>query len=110
MFFDKNGEISKNVNFSATTKEIVANALVRQPLMDRIVRIAEVMRMTGYKRASLYGKTDPNNRQYDPDFPKRVHLSSNGRGAVGWIESEILIWLDLRRKNRCVDASKSGRA
>ena len=66
----------------------------------RILRLAQVIDLTGYKRASIYAKTCTHSTQYDPSFPQRVRLNSSGRGAVGWFESEIYKWLQLRADAR----------
>jgi predicted DNA-binding transcriptional regulator AlpA len=34
----------------------------------RILRLSEVMHLTGYRRASLYAKTNRHSRQFDPTF------------------------------------------
>lgn len=66
----------------------------------RILRLADVIKLTGYKRASVYAKASRHSPQFDPTFPRRVSLSSTGRGAVGWMESEIFNWLQLRADAR----------
>lgn len=73
----------------------------------RLLRLPEVLLLTGYKRSSIYGKTDPNSRQFDPTFPRRVQLSRFGRGAVGWFESEVMAWLESRGNDRVESCEKS---
>lgn len=70
------------------------------PYSFRILRLGDVIKLTGYKRASLYAKASRHSPQFDPTFPRRVSLSSTGRGAVGWIESEIFNWLQSRADAR----------
>lgn len=72
----------------------------------RLLRLPEVLRLTGYKRSTIYGKTDPRSRQFDPTFPRRVRLSQHGRGAVGWFESEILAWVESRGAARVESSAK----
>lgn len=73
----------------------------------RLLRLPEVLRLTGYKRSSIYGKTDPKSRQFDPTFPRRVQMTEHGRGAVGWFESEILAWLESRGSSRVESCAMS---
>lgn len=61
-----------------------------------ILRLKNVMERTGLSRSTIYRKADPKSKQYDPSFPKRVHL---GGLAVGWVESEIKHWLEERAKS-----------
>lgn len=71
----------------------------------RILRLGDVIKLTGYKRASLYAKASRHSPQFDPTFPRRVSLSSTGRGAVGWIESEIFDWLQSRADARSASST-----
>lgn len=80
-----------------------------QPHGHRILRLSEVMHLTGYRRASLYAKTNRHSRQFDPTFPQRISLSASGRGAVGWLESEVLAWLQLRIKARAQNVKASSK-
>ena len=41
----------------------------------------------------LYSPAHIARLERDGDFPKRVHLGPN---RVGWIESEVLDWLQIR--------------
>lgn len=54
---------------------------------QRIMRLREIMRITGLSRSSIYAMMDVG------EFPKQVPL---GLRAVGWIESEIQAWVDER--------------
>ena len=56
---------------------------------DRFMRLPEVKRTTGL--------SEPTIRRYEKigRFPSRRHISPN---AVGWLESEIAIWMDSRRQ------------
>lgn len=61
-----------------------------------ILRLKHVMGKTGLSRSTIYRKADPKSKQYDPSFPKRVHL---GGLAVGWLGSEINHWIEERAKS-----------
>lgn len=52
-----------------------------------ILRLPEVIRRVGLKRASIYL------HMTQGIFPKQIHL---GDRAVGWLESEIDAWLAVR--------------
>ncbi|ECG8572686.1 AlpA family transcriptional regulator [Salmonella enterica subsp. enterica] len=59
----------------------------------RILRLRDVVRKTGMARSTLYDWLNPKSSRYDPSFPKQVML---GRQSVGWLESEIDMWLQQR--------------
>lgn len=54
----------------------------------RLIRLHEVMRLTGYGRSSIYSLL-----QSDPTFPRQVHLSATGRGAVAWPKPAVEAWI-----------------
>ena len=51
---------------------------------DRILRIPEVMEMTGVSNPTLW------RWERDGDFPKRITL---GKNSSGYLESEIKLWM-----------------
>ena len=57
----------------------------------RVIRLREVMRITGLSRSSIYAMMDAG------EFPKQVRL---GLRAVGWLESEIYEWIESRAAKR----------
>ncbi|EIS3891505.1 AlpA family transcriptional regulator [Salmonella enterica] len=59
----------------------------------RILRLRDVVRKTGMARSTLYDWLNPKSSRYDPTFPKQVML---GRQSVGWLESEVDMWLQRR--------------
>ncbi len=61
-------------------------ANVPQPL--QILRIRSVQSMVGLSRSTIYAMIA------DGSFPKPIKL---GKRAVGWMESEVLHWLEERR-------------
>lgn len=75
--------------------------------LERFLRRAEVERITGLGRSTIYDKMALG------EFPRPVPLSS---GAVGWLESEVAAWqaakVALRdaaaAKHRDVRVSRSG--
>jgi prophage regulatory protein len=56
-----------------------------------LLRLREVMKLTGLSRASIY-RLERAGR-----FPKRVQISDN---AVGWYEREVLAWRASRPRSR----------
>ena len=45
-------------------------------------------------RSTIYDKINPGSPRYDATFPKPIRLGNGS--AVGWIESEVEIWLGGR--------------
>lgn len=66
-----------------------------------ILRRKQVEAVTGLSRSTIYDRIDPNSPRYDPSFPKPVSL---GPRAVGFIRSEVEIWLE-----QCVTSSRGAR-
>ena len=60
----------------------------------RVVRMQKVKEMTGLAHSTLFAKYDPSSPCFDPTFPKRVRL---GLRSVGWIESEVMDWVQNSR-------------
>ena len=60
-------------------------------MTQTFLRIADVCRVTGLPRATIYEMVSKG------IFPKQVRLSPR---AVGWIESEILEWQQARIAER----------
>ena len=56
--------------------------------MKRLLRLPEVLSLTGLSRSRLYA---------DPSFPKSVKI---GERAVAWVEDEIKEWVDARIAQR----------
>lgn len=61
----------------------------------RVVRLPEALRMTGLSRSTFLDRQNPHSRYHDPDFAQKISL---GRRSVGWVESELIAWLDSRRQ------------
>ncbi len=56
-----------------------------------------ILSKSDLKRLVLYSPQHIARLEKAGDFPKRVQLGPN---RVGWVESEILDWLDRRINNR----------
>ncbi|PSV44868.1 AlpA family transcriptional regulator [Photobacterium indicum] len=57
----------------------------------RLIRLKEVMNITGLGRSSIYKFMD------EERFPKSVSL---GDRAVAWVESEVEMWIEERIAER----------
>jgi len=72
-------------------------------LTDRVIRIRDVMQLTGLCRSSIYLRINASddNIYHDPSFPRPFTLANNGkRGAVGWLLSEVLSWIEKKANSR----------
>lgn len=59
-----------------------------------VLRLKEVVSLTGLSRSTIYDKQNPKSPRFDPTFPQKVYL---GARAVGWFQKEIEAWLDSMR-------------
>lgn len=83
------------------------NSLAQENLHRKVVllRIKQVQARIGLGRSSIYALADKNGSHYDPSFPRSIKISTH---AVGWIESEVEMWLESRIKfSRNQDAQRS---
>ncbi|MCW6567572.1 helix-turn-helix transcriptional regulator [Yersinia ruckeri] len=62
-----------------------------QPL--RILRMAELTKLVGISRSSIYEKLNPKSKYYDACFPKPVRL---GAASVGWRSTSVEAWIASR--------------
>ena len=63
----------------------------------KVLRTPKAQQRLGISRAAIYEKQNPRSKYYDPTFPQRISL---GGRTVGFIESEIEIWLVARMAAR----------
>jgi len=63
-------------------------------LKDRFIRSKELTKITGLSLSTLW------RLENESQFPQRRQLSP---GAVGWLWSEILEWLESRQKSNAVE-------
>ena len=60
----------------------------------RMLRLPDVMAITGLSRAAIYAKNNQNDKaRFDADFPQRVQISAN---AVAWPSDGLQAWLNKR--------------
>ena len=73
-----------------------------------IIRLKEVMRLTGLSKSAIYDRMDEDSPRYAKDFPKCFSLDG---GAVGWFLSDLEKWQQgLAAKGRHGSPSKKAPA
>ena len=65
--------------------------------MNQIIRIKEVIAVTGVSRSVIYEKLNPQSKCYDATFPKPIKLSVS---CVGWSALEVNQWIERRLASR----------
>lgn len=63
----------------------------------QIIKLIDVSKLCGLSRSTLYEKLNEKSCRYDKTFPKQLKLSRN---AVGWLEHEVLEWLESKANER----------
>lgn len=63
----------------------------------KIVKINDVLEMTSLSRATHFAKLNAKSKSYDPDYPKPLKL---GPRCVGYVEQEVIDWLQARMEAR----------
>lgn len=79
---------------ASTAAPITQPATTTPPIASsRILRLKQVIALTGLSRSAIYDRLDPRSKRHDPHFPKQVKLGTSSNAAVGWREAEILAWI-----------------
>jgi len=65
--------------------------------INQIIRIKEVIAVTGISRSVIYEKLNPQSKGYDSTFPKPIKLSVN---CVGWSALEVNQWIEEKLMSR----------
>lgn len=63
----------------------------------KILRLKQMLAVVNISKSNAYDKLNPKSPRYDPLFPKPIKL---GGRSIGFIESEIQGWLQLRAAAR----------
>lgn len=74
----------------------------REHLCERIIRINELVKLTGLSRTAIYNKSSEKSKYFDPAFPKRFKINNEdaANSAVGWLLSEVNAWIISRSTKR----------
>jgi prophage regulatory protein len=59
----------------------------------KILRLKQVVERIGLGRSTIYDRMDTQSPRHDATFPKPIKL---GASAIGWIDSEITVWIEQR--------------
>ena len=62
-------------------------------MQKRLLRIKEVIALTGLSRSYIYKLTD------EGGFPPKVNLTAGGT-SVAWVEAEVQAWIEQKISNR----------
>ena len=73
------------------------NVPATQKWAYKILRMNQVIEITGLGRSTIYNLMDSKSKYYDPNFPKAIKLTDS---ATGWLESEINRWIELKIASR----------
>lgn len=66
-------------------------------VLPKFVRLSGMMQRIPVGRSTFYDWMNPTSPRYDPTFPRPIRLSSSAKGgAVGWLESEVVKWIESR--------------
>lgn len=76
----------------------IETAIAATSQSRRIIRLKQVMVMTGLSRSTIYDRMDQKSPRYDASFPKSIKLASHNlqSGAVGWEEGAVQQWIEQR--------------
>lgn len=70
----------------------LAHLCERSLVAGRILRIKDLIELTGLSRSAIYDRMDTNSSRCDPDFPKSIAL---GGTAIGWFLDDVERWLAI---------------
>ena len=70
------------------------------PNTDTILRLPQLMLRTGLSRSTIYSRISRGSKYFDASFPKPVRLGAGS--SIGWLASEVNIWLASRAQARVV--------
>jgi prophage regulatory protein len=72
--------------------------------MKKIIKISALCTVTAKSRSSCYDAMNPSSKRYDPTFPRQLKIGSR---AVGWLESEVVEWVDSQSAKRNITGRQS---
>ena len=59
----------------------------------KILRLKSLCVRIGLGRSTIYDRINKKSPRYDKTFPRPIKL---GATAIGWIESEVIAWIQQR--------------
>jgi len=63
----------------------------------KMIRLSRLRQLIPVSRAAVYDWMNPLSPRFDPSFPRPIRLSGSAHGgAVGWVEVDVLNWIDAR--------------
>jgi prophage regulatory protein len=66
---------------------------VEQNTPARLIRIRELIELTGVSRSGIYARMDRNSPYYDGSFPRSFKI---GKSSVAWELSSVERWIRLK--------------
>lgn len=66
---------------------------------NQILRLRDLISLTGLSRSTIYDKQNPNSPRFDPTFPSKIQL---GARAVGWKLEDIISWVNQMKHQSTV--------
>jgi predicted DNA-binding transcriptional regulator AlpA len=73
----------------------LADELEQTLRQTTVIRLPLVLRTVGIARSTLYLKTNPSSKYYDPRFPKPIKL---GTKAVGWLLTDVQSYVNALKE------------
>jgi prophage regulatory protein len=67
----------------------------KQPSIS-ILRLNKLCEKIGLGKSAIYDRLDKSSPRYDPDFPPPIKLGKGKNPPVGWISTEVDVWLELQ--------------
>lgn len=67
------------------------------PAPTNLLRLLEVMRITGLSRSTIYSKMNPNSKYHDPSFPQRAPI---GTKSIRFSSLEVYAWVNAQLNKR----------
>ena len=61
-------------------------------MQEAIIRMKQLLTLSGVSRSTAYAKWDTTGRYYDPLFPTPLKLG--GQRSIGFRTSELKVWQD----------------
>ena len=71
---------------------------LNQDMKYNVLRLPDVISQTGLSRSAIYARISQGL------FPEQITLGGSGTRAVGWLESDVQVWI----KQRLADSRMEG--